>query len=241
MAALSVARAPDEAAAGPDPSWRELYQVGAVAAALYVLLIIIPLVLLGVAPQPPLKDGAAILDYIAAHRGIYFAELIAFVGLSLPAMVVFLALYAALQHLNKSYAALGALVGIGSEIIALAYNSSPPSLHTGLVYLADHYQAATTAAQRGALTAAAEALMAAGNAVNGAGLLTALGILIMSLLMLKGAFARGVAYLGILTGTLGIVSEALRDTIGLAYLAYGLLLPGWFLAVGWRLRQLGRG
>jgi hypothetical protein len=154
-------------------------------------------------------------------------------------MVVFLALYMALKHLNKSYAALGALVGIASEGIALAYSSSPPSLNTGLVYLSDHYVAATTAAQRADLAAAAEGLIAMSNAVNAAGILTALGILILSLVMLKGVFHKGVAYLGILTGTLGIVSEALRDMLGPGYIVYGLLLPLWFLAVGWKLYRLG--
>ena len=40
-------------------------------------------------------------------------------------MVVFLALYVALKHLNKSYAAIGAVVAIASEVVALAANSSP--------------------------------------------------------------------------------------------------------------------
>jgi Domain of unknown function (DUF4386) len=190
-------------------------------------------------PQPPLSGGAATLQYIASHKPAYIIELVSFVGLSLPAMVVFLALYVALKQLNKSYAALGALVGIASEGIALAYNSSPPSLNGGLVDLSDHYVAATTVAQRAALATAAEGLIAVSNAVNAAGILTALGILILSLVMLKGVFQKGVAYLGIVTGTLGIVSEALRPMLGPGYAVYGLLLPLWFLAVGWKLYQLG--
>jgi hypothetical protein len=203
-----------------------------------VLLIIAPLVLLSIAPQPPLTGGAAILEYIAANKLVYMVEFISFVGLSLPAMIVFLALYVALQQLDKSYAALGALIGVASEIIALAYNSSPPSLSGSLVYLSDQYVAATSAAQRTSLAAAAESLLAVSNAVNAAGILTALGMLLFSLVMLKGVFARSVAYLGILAGALGIVSEALRDVIGAGYLAYGLLLPSWFLAVGWKLYRL---
>jgi hypothetical protein len=89
------------------------------------------------------------------------------------------------------------------------------------------------------LATAAEGLIAASNAVNAAGILTAIGILILSLVMLKGVFHKSVAYLGIVTGILGIVSEALRDIIGPGYIVYGLLLPSWFLAVGWRLYRLG--
>jgi len=117
-------------------------------------------------------------------------------------------------------------------VIALAYNSSPPSLNGGLVYLSDHYVAATTAAQRAAFATAAESLIAVSNAVNAAGILTAIS-------MLKGVFHKGVAYLGIVTGALGIVSEAFRDILGPGYYVYGLLLPIWFLAVGWKLSRLG--
>ena len=113
------------------------------------------------------------------------------------------------------------------------------SLNGGLVYLSDHYVAATTAAQRAAFATAAEGLIAVSNAVNAAGILTAIGMLILSLVMLKGVFHKGVAYLGIVTGALGIVSEAFRDILGPGYYVYGLLLPIWFLAVGWKLYRLG--
>lgn len=231
------ARTQDPAA---DPAWRVLYRVGALCAALYVLLILIPLVLLGVAPQPPLSGGAAILEYIAAHRAVYLTEFVSFVGLSLPALVVFLALAVALWPVNRSLAALGGLIGVASEVVALAYNSSPPSLNGGLLVLSDGYAAATDPMRRAALTTAAEGLMAVSNAVNAAGILTALGILLISLPMLRGVFPRRVAWLGIVTGAAGIVFEALRDMIGSLYLIYGLLLPLWFLAVGWGLARVGR-
>ena len=77
-------------------------------------------------------------------------------------------------------------------------------------------------------------------AVNAAGILTAMGILILSLVMLKGVFHKGVAYLGIATGAIGIISEALRPIIGPGYYIYGLLLPIWFVVVGWKLYRLAR-
>ncbi|HEX2910777.1 MAG TPA: DUF4386 family protein [Chloroflexia bacterium] len=223
-----------------DPSWRSLYWVGSISSALYVLLIIVPLILLFVAPQPPLSGGSEVLLYIADNKPVYIAELVSFVGLSLPAMVVFLALYLALKHLNKSYAALGALTGIVSEVLALAINSSPPSLNGNLLYLSDQFVAATTTAQRTSLATAAESFIALSNSLNVIGILTAAGILIFSLVMLKGVFARSVAYLGILTGVIGMLSEALRDVIGPGYFLYGLLLPAWFILVGLRLYRLSK-
>ncbi|HYO85836.1 MAG TPA: hypothetical protein VES01_05180, partial [Dermatophilaceae bacterium] len=78
------------------------------------------------------------------------------------------------------------------------------------------------------------------NAVSWAGILTAAGILVLSLLMRRRGFGTGVAVLGLVAGALGIVSEALRPLIGPAYLLYGLLLPTWFALVGWKLLRLAR-
>jgi hypothetical protein len=226
---------------GPDPSWRDLYRAGAVSATLFVLLIIVPVVLINSAPLPPSVGGAAVLQYIADHQAVYIAELVAFVGLSLPAMIVFLALFVALKHLSKGYAAVGALIGVASEVIALAYSSSPPSLHSGLLNLCGEYMAAPTEAERASLATAAAGLIAASNAVNAAGILTALAILLISLVMVRGVFSRGIAYLGVLAGAVGIVSEVFRDALGPGYYVYGLLLPAWFVAVGWKLYRLGWG
>ncbi len=179
------------------------------------------------------------LEAIAAHKAVYLAELICFVGLCVPALAVFLALAAALKHLNKSLAALGGLFAVVSEAVALTLGSSPQSLSGVLVYLSDQYVAAA-GAQRLAIAGAAESFIAQANAVSAAGILTAFGILLLSVLMLKGVFKRGVAYLGILTGVLGMVFEAIRPAVGGAYAIYGLLLPVWFVFVGLKLYRLGR-
>lgn len=225
-----------------DPSvnsWSLLFRAGAVSGLAFIIMIIVPLVLLAVAPQPPTAGGVAILEYVAAHRAIYLAELVCFVGLSLPALVVFLALGAALAPLGKSLAVMGAVIGAGSELIALALGSSPPSLTAGLVVLSDKYAAAGEAL-RPSLASAAEALMAYANAVSSAGMLTALGILLLSIPMTRGVFPKGAAFLGIATGAAGILCEAFRDLIGMAYAVYGLLLPTWFALVAYRLAKMGR-
>jgi hypothetical protein len=220
-------------------SWSLLYRAGAISAFAYILMILVPLVLLIVQPQPPLSGGVAILEYIAAHRVVYLAELVCFVGLSLPAIVVFFALGIALAPFGKSLAALGGLVGISSEIVALALGSSPPSLNGGLMVLSDRYAAASEPA-RASLASAAEALAAYANAISSAGILTALGILLLSILMTKGLFPKWIAILGIATGVLGILFEALRDSIGFVYGVYGILLPLWFLLVGLRLGRIAQ-
>ena len=223
----------------PDASWGSLYGAGSALALLYVAMFLVPLVLIFTSPQPPAFGGAAILSYIAAHKAVYLAQLICFVGLSVPALGVFLAVSVSLKDTNKSWALLGGLVGITSEIVALSLGSSPQSLSGGLVYLSDQYILTAVESQRMALAIAAEGLLAGANAVSSAGILTAVAILILSLCMLRGVYHRGVAILGIAAGVIGIVSEAFRPQIGPIYGIYGLLLPAWFIAVGLRLYKMG--
>jgi hypothetical protein len=154
-------------------------------------------------------------------------------------MIVFLALYVALQRLNKSYAAISALVGVSSWALSLA----SPTTGGGspiLTYLSDHYVTATSEAQRTALASAAEGFIAWNNVPSAVGVLQTVAILAISLLMLRGVFPKGIAYLGIATGAIGIGSEALRPILGAGYGVYGVLLLVWFGAVGWKLFSLGQ-
>ncbi|SHJ51147.1 protein of unknown function [Tessaracoccus bendigoensis DSM 12906] len=219
-----------------DLTWRTLYLAGAVSAGVFVVLVLVPVTMLFTAPVPP-TDGAGILEYIAEHPGVYLTQLVSFVGLAVPAMVVLAALAVALRQVDKSLALIGGLFGVASEIIALALGSSPQSLHGGLVVLSDAYSKASSA-ERQSLVSAADALIATTNAVSWAGILTAAAILILSITMLRGDFGRVGAILGIVTGLLGIVSEALRPLMGVSYTVYGLLLPTWFGIVGWKLLRM---
>jgi len=195
--------------------------------------------LLFLAPLPP-ATGAAVLEYIQAHRVVYLIELVCFVGLSIPAIVVFCAWAVALWPADRSLALVGGLFGVGSEITALAVGSSPQSLNGGLVVLSGAYRSASTAEERAGLASAADAIVATTNAMPWAGVLTAAGILLLSLAMRRGPFPRPLGLFGAVTGAVGVVSEALRPVIESAYLLYGLLLPTWFILTGWRLWALAR-
>jgi hypothetical protein len=226
--------------ATPDPSWHGLYRAGGVAAFLFILLTLVSGVLLAITPQPPstgetgtLPGGVATLQYIAAHKSAYLLNMIAFVGPVSVTMVVFLALYIVLKHVSKSTAAVGAVVGIASLVLCLA----PLGQLFSLVPLSDQYATATTAAQRAMVATTANGLLAQINSVSIGGILYAVGVLILSLAMLRGVFHKAVAYLGIVSGVVGIVCESLRPVIGAWYGIYGILLI-WLLAVGWKLLRL---
>ena len=168
-------------------AWTPTQAFRAGGGVLYVLLVLVPVVLVFAAPLPP-TEGAALLEYIAAHKVVYLTELVCFVGLAVPALVVFAAVAVALKDVNKSIAVIGGLFGIASEVIALALGSSPQSLHGGLVVLSNAYQDAGGDADRAGLVGAADALIAATNAVSWAGILTAAAILLLSVLMRNARF-----------------------------------------------------
>ncbi len=238
METFNVARTSREAVSAPDFSWRGLYRVGGVCALLAGVLYIIALVLDFILPPAPAAGGAAMLQYVASNRSLYILGQTLWLAPSVLLMVVFLALPIALKHLNKCYAAIGALIGIASWALTLAWPTTGGGGHA-LVYLSDQFIAATNAAQRAVFATAAEGFIAQNTIPTIIGILEPIGILILSLLMLKGVFHKSVAYFGIVTGVLGIVSEALRPILGVGYAIYGVLLIVWFLVIGWNLYRLG--
>jgi hypothetical protein len=229
----------DAVAAGPDASWSDLYRMGAISAGMCVVLYLVALVVVVATPAPPTEGGAATLLYIAAHRSLYILEQVLWLAPSFFAMLVFLALYPALKGLNKSYAAIGAVVGIAAWAISLAYPATGGGA-PALVYLSDRYTEAASAAQHAAFASAAEALIAQNTIPTAIGVVQTIAVLLVSLLMLEGVFRRSVAYLGIATGAIGIVSESLRPILGGAYAIYGVLILLWFATMAWELDRLSR-
>lgn len=239
MVTSRVARAPGRATAGPDPSWKGLYRAGGVAGLLAGVIYIVAMVLIFTTPAPPTAGGVVTLEYIAGHRSLYILKQILWLGPSVLAMVVFLALYPALKQVNRSYAALGAVLGIAAWALSLAW----PTTGEGspiLVALSDSYAAAPTATERTAFATAAEVLIATEAIPTIIGVLQTVGILIISLVMIKGVFPKWVAYLGVVTGAIGVVSEALISVLGIVYAIYGVLVIVWFFVIGWQLYRLER-
>ena len=191
---------------GLHSSWRGLYRAGAIATLLFVILTLSSIVLALLIPQAPtagatgsLQFGGATLQYIADHRVAYVVNMLLFVGPSLFTLIVFLALFVALLPVSKSLNAIGALIAI----VATTTFISTFSLLFALTPLSDQYVATLDAAHRLAIAVSADGLIAQVNSISVGGILYALGILLLSLAMLRGVFPRLVAYLSILTGVVG--------------------------------------
>lgn len=223
-------------AAGPDPSWKDLYRAGSVSILLFILLgEVVPFWLLISADYDATMNGKALLEYIAEHRTWWILLQTLVLGSCAFAIVPFMALYPALRHVNKSHAAIGVVLAISCQVLFLAYFP----VVNGLFYLSDQYVAATDPAQRQALIGGAEALVAQNNVYGTSEAVFAVSILILSLVMLKSTFHRAVAYLGIVTAASALVGAALKPILGIAYLWWWLLFTAWFIAIGFKLYKLG--
>lgn len=167
--------------------WPGFLVVGGIAGMLAGLCYIIALVLVIIAPPLLNADGAATLQYVTSHKVLYIIEQALWLGPGVFVMIVFLALSMSLKHLNKSYVAIGGLAGIAAWALSLALPTSGGGA-PALVSLGDQYMAATTAEQHTAFATAAEVFIAENTTTGAVGILTPVGILILSLVMLKGVF-----------------------------------------------------
>lgn len=221
----------------PDPSWRGFYLAGGISALAYILVgLIVPFVLFTTTPYHALQiTSADTLAFIASHRLWYFTLQTTVLVSSIFAILAFAALYLALERAHKSLAALGTLIGITCQILFLAYY---PVL-LGLIHLSDQY-AAASASDAPAIAAAAMPLIAQNNAFNPMyESMFAVGILFLSLAMLRSVFHRAVAYLGIATAVSAFLALSLFGIVGLSYFWWWLLFVFWFVAASWRLIRLG--
>jgi hypothetical protein len=142
----------------------------------------------------------------------------------------------ALRHHGRSLAAVAGVVAVASWAVSFAWPTTGDG-SLAMVLLSDRYADAATVAERAPFVAGAELLIALNDVPAAIGVLQTLGILLLSLLMLRGGFARRLAWLGTATGAVGVVAEVLRPVLGWAYATYGLLLFVWLAWIALALRR----
>jgi hypothetical protein len=224
-----------------DPTWWPLYRAAAVAAGFAVVLYVVALVLFVVTPEPPppTAGGAAMLEHVAANRIVYAVKQVLWVAPNLLMIMVTLAIAVALAQVNKSFALIAGGIAVASWAVSLAWPTTGEG-SLAMVVLSDRYVEAVSDAERIASVAGAELLLALNDLPAVVlGVLQTLGILLLALLMTRGVFPQGLAWLGVLTGALGLISEAFRPWLGWAYAVYGLVLFVWLIWVAVALWRLG--
>ena len=192
-----------------DPGWRGLYRTAGVSALIMVAIILTQFVVFAVAP-PPLLGNAG--DWFALFQKSAFLGLVSFEALlviyALLSVLVTVALFIALRQASQS---LTALFLVLSVLGGLAFVVARPALE--MLSLSNQYAAAATDAQRAALLAAGEAMVALfhGTAFQVSYFLGSLaGLLIAAAMLRSGVFSRTTAYL----------------RIGSSVFDFGLFIPG---------------
>jgi len=225
-----------------DPDGRWLYRVGGIAALLLSLGYIITIPLYVYVGAPP-HEAEAWLTYLAGKTTEWWAIL----GLSVLTDLLFiplaLALYFALKGVNRNMMLLAtALVGL---FVTLDLAVTWPN-YAALITLGERYADATSDIQRAAYVAAAQypsAVLASTLEAVYSILVLSLGILLIGLVMRKGIFGKGIAYVGVVTGLLGIVSVIgpfVLPALSGAIIVASMLTTLWVLLVGFRFLRLGQ-
>jgi hypothetical protein len=186
-----------------DEKW--LYKTGGIAAlALGVTFIVTILLYVYVGKLP--SGGAAWLQYMDGKRTAWSVILVVSVLTDLLFVPVALALYAALREVHRGVMLIAtSFIGL-FLVLDLAVNWSN---YMSLISLSGSYSAAKSDAQRsayiGAANYASSILTSRLESLYSIGILS-LAILLVSIVMLNGAFGRVTAYVGIAAGILGIIS-----------------------------------
>jgi hypothetical protein len=219
-----------------------LYRVGGISALLLSLGYIVTVPLYIYVGAPP-HEAEAWLTYLAGKTTEWWAIL----GLSVLTDLLFIplafALYLALKGVNRNVMLLAtALVGLFVALdLAVTWSN-----YAALITLGERYAGATSDVQRAAYVAAAQypsAVLASTLEAVYSILILSLGILLIGLVMRKGIFGNGIAYAGVVTGLLGIVSVIgpfVLPALSAAIIVASMLTTLWVVLVGFRLLRLGQ-
>jgi hypothetical protein len=190
-----------------DPHGKWLYRVGGISALVFGIGYIIIIALFVPIGAPP-SGAEAWLTYLAGNTTVWWAILSLSVLTDFLLVPVALSLYLALKGINRN-AMLVATAFVGLFIVLdLALTQTNYAV---LIPLSGSYAAAANDAQRAIFVTAAiyPSTVVDSNLIFVYNSLTfAVGILITGLVMLKGIFGKGTAFLGLATGILGIAAVA---------------------------------
>ena len=223
----------------PDPSWKGVYRLGGICALITGPLWVCAGVLsILIGPAPSASE--AYLQAVAGHRIASEINFGIFILTDLLLLPVALALYLSLKHIAKNAMLIAAVLLVMYLFIDLAVTEMNSMV---LVTLTQQYAAPTSEAQRSALVAAADyALATLPLATFFSFVISSIGWLISSIVMLKGVFSKPTAWVGIITCVMGIASgfygvvPILGIFLSQCLIAFGI----WCLLVGFRLVRLGK-
>jgi hypothetical protein len=217
-----------------DPANSRVFRLGGVASLAIGAAYIVIIGLYAFAGVPPV-GGEAWLNYLAGKTMLWWA----IVGISVLTNFLFvpvsLSLYFALNKVNRLATIIGiAFVGL-FVTLELAVNWTS---YASLIMLSKDYAAAANDTQRAILVAAASypsAVIASPLALVYAVGTLSFGFLVIGFVMLQSLFNKLTAFIGILTGILGIAAVA---GVSIATILNAVSATIWLFLVGYRLYRL---
>lgn len=224
-------------------AWKLLCRVGAVAALLTIVLMLIgvPVFLIWPPPGGLQPTASAVTGCFTLLRANWLLGLLdldlVMLASTLLLVPVYLALYASLRQTSPSFMATAlvlVLVGIA------AYLAVNPAF--SMLMLSTQYAAATDVTQRASLVAAGQAALASYQRMSfdvyySLGAVTTL--IISAVMLYSPIFSQVTAYLGMVTGILMVVPPTAGET-GLSFLSF-LPLVLWYFLIARRLFWLAQG
>ncbi|TVQ64847.1 MAG: hypothetical protein EA379_00715 [Phycisphaerales bacterium] len=214
-----------------------MFTIAGVAAATTAVLIVVQIVVFVLWPPP-----ATAIEHLDLMRD---APLLGFLSLDLLYVVdnvllipILLALFVALRRVDESVMAVAAALGFVG--VAALFASNPAA---NMHYLAGRLSTAGGEAERAALLAAGEAMLAAnvGTAYHVSLILGSVALVVMSVVMLRSwSFSRPTAVLGILANVLAF--GLYLPVVGIYVLLLStVFLLGWYVLITVGFVRLGRG
>jgi len=223
----------------PDLSWRGVYKAGGICL-LVAGLAIVAVAFLSIVIGPPPSGTEAYLQALAGHAVMAGINFGLFALADVMLLLGAIALYLSLRQVDKN-AMLVATALLALFVVMDLAITEVNSLT--LVAITAHYGAAATEAARSTSIAAADYALATlpiGTFLSY--FVSSVGLLIVSIVMLRGVFSRPTALAGIFASVAGILGgfypilPPLAILLTPSLIAFGL----WSLLAGLRLYQLGR-
>jgi Domain of unknown function (DUF4386) len=228
----------------PDPKWRDLYRIGAVASFLIGVFIIVAIAAFFIWPyKPGFTSVADIFATLHANQmqGIMSLDFF-MVIITLITIPFYLGLFAVFQRVNASYSLLALVLGLISCVLILTVRPIAEMLS-----LSNQYAAATTDASRSQSVAAGEALAALFNGTAWLLYMVLQGTanLIYSVLMIRSAiFSKFTGYFGLIITVVGlgfwlpVVGMYVNLVTSLVSFLWYFLIAGTFFRLGWGKSQI---
>lgn len=184
---------------GADARWKTLYQIGGYTAAALVVIVVLAIIAFIIWPYAPGEQSTeAIFTMIQNDPlgGLMALDFFVLLG-GMLSVVLMIALYAALKHVNESWALVALVIGVISGAAAI---TGRPIVE--IFAYSNLWAAASSEVEKGYYLTAGEAMlpMFHGTAWVMYLILNTLGGLIFSVLMLRSeVFSRATAYVGLVT------------------------------------------